>query len=60
MSDDKLYLIHILERIDRIQQYTASGYDAFRQESIIQDAVLRNLHTLSPKRVIDTEVDNGA
>lgn len=47
MSDDGLYLIHILERIDRIQQYTASGYQSFRQETMIQDAVLRNLHTLS-------------
>ena len=47
MSDDGLYLIHILERIDRIEQYTASGYESFRQETIIQDAVLRNLHTLS-------------
>ena len=47
MSDDGLYLIHILERIDRIQQYTATGYDSFRKETIIQDAVLRNLHTLS-------------
>ena len=47
MSDDGLYLVHILERIDRIQQYTASGYESFRQETMIQDAVLRNLHTLS-------------
>ena len=59
MSDDSLYLIHILERIDRIQQYTASGYEAFRQETIIQDAVLRNLHTLSKstQRVSDAVKD---
>jgi uncharacterized protein with HEPN domain len=47
VSDDVLYLIHILERIQRIQQYTASGHAAFQQATIIQDAVLRNLHTLS-------------
>jgi uncharacterized protein with HEPN domain len=47
VSDDGLYLVHILERIDRIEQYTASGYESFRQETMIQDAVLRNLHTLS-------------
>lgn len=59
MSDDGLYLIHILERIDRIQQYTASGYDFFRQETIIQDAVLRNLYTLSEstQRVSDAIKD---
>ena len=47
MSDDNLYLVHILECIDRIQQYTASGYESFRDQTLIQDAVLRNLHTLS-------------
>jgi uncharacterized protein with HEPN domain len=47
VSDDGLYLIHILERIDRIEQYTASGCESFRQETMIQDAVLPDLHTLS-------------
>ena len=44
MRDDRLYLIHVLERIER---YTASGYDSFREERMAQDAVLRNLHTLT-------------
>jgi len=47
MKDNKLYLIHILECISRIQQYTAEGKDAFLADTKTQDAVLRNLQTLS-------------
>lgn len=47
MKDDRLYLIHIMECIERIERYTASGRDAFFSDTMIQDAVLRNLHTLS-------------
>ena len=47
MRDDRLYLIHILECIERIEQYTASGYRSFQETKMIQDAVLRNLHTLT-------------
>ena len=32
---------------DRIELYTASGQAAFLADTLIQDAVLRNLHTLS-------------
>lgn len=47
MKDDRLYLIHITECIERIEHYTAPGRDAFLADTMIQDAVLRNLHTLS-------------
>ena len=47
MRDDWLYFIHITECIERIERYTASGRDAFFSETMIQDPVLRNLHTLS-------------
>ena len=47
MKDDQLYLVHVLECIERIERYVAPGRDAFFSETIIQDAVLRNLHTLS-------------
>ena len=47
MKDDRLYLIHITECIERIEHYTAPGRDAFVADTMIQDAVLRNLHTLS-------------
>jgi uncharacterized protein with HEPN domain len=47
MKDDRLYLIHIGECIERIELYTASGQTAFQRDTLIQDAVLRNLHTLT-------------
>lgn len=56
MKDDKLYLIHILECIGRIEQYTVDGREAFLQDIKTQDAVLRNLQTLaeSTQRLSDT------
>ena len=47
MKDDKLYLIYIVECLSRIQQYTVEGKDGFMRDSKTQDAVLRNLQTLS-------------
>lgn len=47
MKDDRLYLIHILECLARIERYTAEGKDAFLHDTKTQDAVLRNLQTLS-------------
>ncbi|MDP3186167.1 MAG: DUF86 domain-containing protein [Anaerolineales bacterium] len=47
MKDDRLYLTHIKERIEYIQEYTAQGGDVFFRDRKTQDAVLRNLHTLS-------------
>jgi uncharacterized protein with HEPN domain len=47
VRDDRLYLIHITECIERIERYTAGGQYAFVSDTMIQDAVLRNLHTLS-------------
>jgi uncharacterized protein with HEPN domain len=47
LRDDRLYLIHIAECIERIERYTAPGHGAFLSDTMIQDAVLRNLHTLS-------------
>lgn len=47
MKDNKLYLIHILESIDRIEAYTRDGKAAFMRDAKTQDAVLRNLQTLA-------------
>jgi uncharacterized protein with HEPN domain len=47
MKDDRLYLIHITECIQRIEQYTAEGRAAFLADTRTQDAALRNLHTLA-------------
>ncbi len=47
MKDDKLYIIHIKECIERIESYTSGGKPIFFSDSRTQDAVLRNLHTLA-------------
>ena len=46
MKDDKLYHIHIIECIERIEEYTADGRESFMNSMLIQDAVLRNLQTM--------------
>jgi uncharacterized protein with HEPN domain len=43
VKDDRLYLIHIREAIERIEEYTRDGEEAFLQDHKTQDAVLRNL-----------------
>ncbi len=47
MKDVRLYLIHILECIERIQEYTHGGWTEFQSSHLIQDAVVRNLQILS-------------
>jgi uncharacterized protein with HEPN domain len=48
MKDDKLYLIHIRECIERVERYTAGGgRAAFLASTLIQDAVIRNLQTMA-------------
>jgi uncharacterized protein with HEPN domain len=55
MKDDRLYLIHIGEAIDKIESYSADGRAYFLGDPKTQDAVLRNLQTLaeSSQRVTD-------
>ena len=45
--DDRLYLIHIRECIERIERYTSEGKADFFSNTKTQDSVLRNLHTLT-------------
>jgi len=47
VNKDKLYLIYIEEYINRVEQYTQKGKNTFFKDIKTQDAVLRNLHTLS-------------
>jgi len=47
VKDDRLYLIYITEAIERIEEYTQEGQEAFLEDHKTQDAVLRNLHTLA-------------
>jgi len=47
VKDDKLYLLHIKEAIEWIEEFTKAGETEFFEDRKTQDAVLRNLHTLS-------------
>jgi len=47
MNVDKVYLVHILECIGRIKEYTESGKRGFETDTRTQDAVVRNLQVLS-------------
>jgi uncharacterized protein with HEPN domain len=40
MKDERLYLSNIKECIERIEEYTSAGRDAFMQTPMIQDAVI--------------------
>lgn len=53
MKDDRLYLIHILESIQKIESYTRDGYNAFMSSGMAQDAVMRNFEIIgeATKRV---------
>lgn len=46
MKDDRVYLLHIRDSIVRIEAYTARGRDAFFAETMVQDAVIRNLEII--------------
>lgn len=47
MKDARVYLHHILECIGRIEEDTLGGRDSFLASHTLQDAVLRNVQTLS-------------
>lgn len=53
MKDEKLYLIHIRECLERIREYVKPGREAFYSNSLIQDAVVRNFEVIgeAAKRV---------
>ena len=48
MKDDRLYLIHLSESIDKIESYIGGlDFASFMQNLLVQDAVLRNLQVLA-------------
>jgi uncharacterized protein with HEPN domain len=47
MKRDRAYVLQILESIRRIEENTATGRNAFMTSHTLQDAVLRNLHTMA-------------
>ncbi|MDW7760695.1 MAG: HepT-like ribonuclease domain-containing protein [Acidobacteriota bacterium] len=47
MKRDSTYLRYILETITRIEYAVSGGKDLFIKSTVHQDAVLRNLHTMT-------------
>lgn len=43
---DRLYLLHIEERIQRIERCIGEGRDAFMDSEMAQDAVIRNFEVI--------------
>lgn len=46
MKNNKLYLYHLLECMERIKLYSSSGENEFAKSTLIQDAVIRNLEII--------------
>lgn len=44
---DQIYIEHMLDCISRIQRYAADDRGRFMRTELVQDAVIRNLQTLS-------------
>ena len=53
MKDDRLYLVHMLERCRRITRFIQPGSEAFMESEELQDAVIRNVEVIgeAAKRV---------
>ena len=47
MKDDRLYLVHISECIERIERFVGGGKESFMASDLIQGAVLRNLQVMA-------------
>jgi uncharacterized protein with HEPN domain len=46
VKDDRVYLSHIRDAIERIDNYTSGGRDEFLTNEMAQDAVIRNLEVI--------------
>jgi len=47
MKDDRTYLLHILEAIEKIERYIAAAdYDSFSNDDMMIDAVVRELEII--------------
>ena len=62
MKDQRVYLRDIVERIDRILEFTSEGRESFMDSMLIQDAVLRNFQVIGEavKRMDDDFARNIA
>lgn len=46
MKDVRLYLVHMIECLDKIEKFTSKGKDDFLSSVLIQDAVYRNFEII--------------
>ncbi len=46
MKDDRVYLLHIRDAMERVSEYTSEGRDSFLADPKTQDAVVRNLEVI--------------
>jgi len=46
VKDDRLYLEHIREAIQKIASYSAGGWEEFSRNPMAQDAILRNFEII--------------
>jgi uncharacterized protein with HEPN domain len=46
VKDERVYLLHAIEAIDAILDYTADGRDGFFADRKTQDAVIRNIEII--------------
>jgi uncharacterized protein with HEPN domain len=47
LEKDQVYVEHILDCIDKINQYTAKDQQKFIADDLVQDGVLRRLQTMA-------------
>ena len=47
MRGDRLYIEHVLECLQKIEEYCRGGRETFLGSGLIQDAVVRNLQVLA-------------
>jgi uncharacterized protein with HEPN domain len=59
VKDERVYLGHIRDAMNDIEQYTSGGRDAFMAERMRQDAVIRKLEIIGEavKRLSDATKD---
>jgi uncharacterized protein with HEPN domain len=46
MKQTRVYLLHIRDALARIVEYTRGGREVFMQQSMVQDAVIRNIEII--------------
>jgi uncharacterized protein with HEPN domain len=46
VKDERVYLLHALDSIDAIRNYTVDGRDSFFADPKTQDAVIRNIEVI--------------